>query len=589
MHNMKRTFSKSREQRRSLLRLCLGEKTTEFIRNIFNPNNYGWIFLLFAILILPNIFVLFMSSELSESVTKQIGYFFFSSLILIIPALFLKLRWYFLFESIFMLCAPFEIGYVLIYKSTMTYGFVSSVLSTNVGEAMEMLMTIKWQCLILLAVWSGYYYVVFKKVKNNYLFKHKYSLFTGAAIIIFNLILFSSMYISEYRQKKTDIKINDVADNFVSKFESIYPCNIITSLIWEKDSYIALKNMRENIASFSYNAKQNSTLQEREIYIVVIGESARYGNFSINGYERPTSPKLEQISNLVTYSNVYATSTVTEFALPLLLSRATPLSPDNAYKEKTFTDAFRECGFYTGWVANQSGKNPYVERIAEDANKAYISKYEFDSSENYDNQLLQYIDSILNRNEQKTFIVVHTLGSHFRYNFRYPKSFELFTPALKGTDDYSFASDKNNELIINAYDNSILYTDFILSEIINKIESKQCVSAVLYISDHGENLYDNGSHLIFHGSKTPPEKEVHVPLFVWTSTHYNTTHPSKTNALKANANKKISASNIFHSILDIADIYYPEENLEKSIVSDSFKEDSIRYVYTANKEVINFQ
>ena len=589
MNNIKRTFSSSREQRRSLLRLCQSEKTPEFIRNILNPNHHGWIFLLFVILILPNIAVVFLSGELSGSIEKQVGYMFFSSLVLIIPALFLKLRWYFLFESIFMLCAPFEVGYVWLYRSSATDGYISSLLSTNIGEAAEMLMTIKWQCLILLTLWTGYYYIVFKKIENKLLFTKRYSLLVGAAIVGFNMILFSSMYIVEYRQDRSDIDFNEVADNFVDNYEHTYPCNIIATLSREYDNYVILKQMRGNIESFSYNAKQNSELQECEIYIVVIGESARYGNFSINGYERPTSPKLENTPDIISFSNVYAASTVTEFALPLMLSSAIPHNFNDAFKEKTFVDAFKECGFYTSWIANQSGQNPYVGRIAEDVDKAHISKYELENSENYDIQLLPYIDSLLNNNEQKTFIVLHTLGSHFRYNFRYPKSFERFAPALEGLEDYSIASDKNKELLINAYDNSIYYTDFILSEIISKVVSKQCLSAVLYISDHAENLYDNGSRAVFHGSKTPPLKEVHIPLFVWTSPLYNTTYPDKLNALKSNTNKKISASDLFHSILDIADIHYSGEKHERSIASDSFEEDSIRYVYTANKEVINFQ
>jgi glucan phosphoethanolaminetransferase (alkaline phosphatase superfamily) len=240
-------------------------------------------------------------------------------------------------------------------------------------------------------------------------------------------------------------------------------------------------------------------------------------------------------------------------------------------------------------VANQSGYHPYIKRIAKDIDKAYFPSDEFENLENYDNKLLPYIDSLLNENRQETFIIVHTLGSHFRYNFRYPKPFEKFTPALEGTNDYSIASNKNKELFTNTYDNSILYTDYILSEIINKVAFKQGISAVLYISDHAENLYDNGTAIVLHGSKIPPVPEIHIPLFIWTSPAYQNTYPGKQHALKTNINKKISASNIFHSILDIADIHYPGENPEKSIASDGFKEDSIRYVYTANKEVIHFQ
>ena len=557
-------------------------------RTFLNPNNYGWILLLFVILLLPNIFVTFFSSDLSGSIVKRAAYIVFSILILITPALFLKLRWYFIFESIFMLLAPFEIAYVLIYKTTVTDGYISSLINTNAGEATEFLLTIKWLCVILLITWTLYFLITFKKITNNYLFTRRYSIIIGLLFVLFNISLFSSMYILEHHRAKSEIRMDAVIDNYLSKYRKTYPCNLASILTRIYENHRLVSKMQKNIASFSYHAKQNYT-PEREIYLVVIGESARYSNFSINGYARKTSPELEKNNNILSYSNVYSSSNVTEFTLPLLLSRATPLNVEKAYMEKTFVDAFGECGFHTAWIANQSSYYPYIKRIAGDVDNAYFSFNDFDAEENYDGILLKYIDTILNKNEQKTFIVVHTLGSHFRYNFRYPKAFEKFTPALKGTSDYSIITVENKPILINSYDNTILYTDFILSEIIKKIEAKECISAFLYISDHAENLYDKGSSLILHGTKNPSVEEVHVPLFIWTSPQYKDFHKSKQASLEANVNKKVSASNFFHSILDIADIHYPDENPEKSIASESFKEDSIRYVYTANKEIIHFQ
>ncbi|MDR0742804.1 MAG: phosphoethanolamine transferase [Tannerella sp.] len=557
-------------------------------RTIVNTNNYVWITWLFAILILPNIVVMFFSSDLSGNTAKQLEYFIFSSLVLFVPVLFLKLRWYFIFESIFMLCAPFEIGYVWLFKSTVTDGFISSIFNTNIGEATELLMTMKWQCLLLLLIWTGYFIIVFKKIKNNYLFTGKFSAVAGLTVLLFNISIFGKIYATEYRYNKSEIRIDDVGEDFIDNYKKTYPCNIITLLASKYDRHVALKNMSENVASFSYRAKKRKPLHGREIYVVIIGESARYGNFSINGYERKTSPRLEEINGLITCSNVYATANVTEFAVPLLLSRATPLNFENAYREKTFADAFREAGFHTGWITNQSGDYPYIKRIAKDMDRAFFPSDEFENLESYDHKLLPYIDSLLDENRQKTFLVVHTLGSHFRYNFRYPKPFEKFTPALEGTNNCSIASDKNRELFTNTYDNTILYTDYMIAEIIDKVASKGAVSAVLYISDHAENLYDNETVTVLHGSKTPPLPEIHVPLFIWTSPAYQNAYPGKQQALKSNRNKKISASNIFHSILDMADVHYPGELPEKSIASDGFKEDSIRYVYTANKEIIHF-
>ena len=156
---------------------------------------------------------------------------------------------------------------------------------------------------------------------------------------------------------------------------------------------------------------------------------------------------------------------------------------------------------------------------------------------------------------------------------------------MEGTGDYAMVSEANKALLINAYDNSICYTDYVLSEIIQKVEEKDGVSAVLYISDHAENLYDDGSSLVLHGSKHPTIKELHVPLFIWTSAKYKDFYGNKHKTMEANVLKKINSTNLFHSILDIAGITYPEETPEKSIASDTFMEDSVRSVFTVNREV----
>ena len=558
-------------------------------RKALNPNNYGFILLLFVILLLPNIFVSFWSSDLSGSLTKTFAYLSFSLIILLVPALFLKLRWYFLFESIFMLIAPFEIGYVSLYKTTSTDGYISSLIYTNVGEVSEVLLTIKGYILLLLFIWSAYYFIVFRKIKNNYLFTKKCSVTVGIVFILFNVLLFGSMFFIEYRRTQTEIRMDSVVDNYVNKYRKTYPCNILSIINRIQKNNRIVRAMQRNTASFSYQAKQSAHPSEREIYIVVIGESARYENFSINGYARETTPLLEKKSDLLSYHNVYAASNATEYALPLLLSRATPLNPEEAYREKTFVDAFKECGFYTAWIANQASYYPYIKRIAGTVDLSYFSFNDFDAPANYDGLLLTHIDSVLDKNEQKTLIVVHTLGSHFRYNFRYPKEFEKFTPALEGAGNYTLVAKKNKALLINSYDNTILYTDYVLSEIINRVEERNGVSAVLYVSDHAENLYDNGGSLVLHGNKYPSIKELHVPLFVWTSAKYRSFYENKQKSLEANTIKKVSVSNLFHSILDMADIRYPDETLEKSIASDTFVEDSVRHVYTANNEVIHFQ
>lgn len=145
------------------------------------------------------------------------------------------------------------------------------------------------------------------------------------------------------------------------------------------------------------------------------------------------------------------------------------------------------------------------------------------------------------------------------------------------------------EQLINSYDNSILYTDYFLANTISKLNALDAVSYLFYISDHGENLYDDEKDYVFHASNHPPKNEVHVPMLVWTSDKYRNTYPAKYNAAVQNIDKKLSADVIFYSLLDMADITIPDENFQKSIANPTLKDDSVRYVLNPKKEIVVFK
>jgi glucan phosphoethanolaminetransferase (alkaline phosphatase superfamily) len=195
------------------------------------------------------------------------------------------------------------------------------------------------------------------------------------------------------------------------------------------------------------------------------------------------------------------------------------------------------------------------------------------------------MSEVLKKGDKKVLIVLHTLGSHFRYNFRYPPSYEIFKPSLKGSFDYNMISVKNKAMFVNTYDNSIVYTDFFLATTIQKLDSLNAVSALVYVADHGENLFDTPENIVLHGGSKFTKYDLHVPFFVWTSNKYNQLYPEKEENMIENKAKKLTSDNIFYSFLDIADITFPEQDLSKSIASKQLKEDSTRYMIDTNMEV----
>jgi glucan phosphoethanolaminetransferase (alkaline phosphatase superfamily) len=117
------------------------------------------------------------------------------------------------------------------------------------------------------------------------------------------------------------------------------------------------------------------------------------------------------------------------------------------------------------------------------------------------------------------------------------------------------------------------------------LDSLNVVSALAYVADHGENLFDTPENMVLHGGSKFTEYDLHVPFFVWTSEKYNLQYPEKTENLSRNKDKRLTSDCIFYSILDMADVTFPEQNLSKSITSEKLKQDSVRYMIDTNMEV----
>ncbi|MDR2384428.1 MAG: phosphoethanolamine transferase [Tannerella sp.] len=523
--------------------------------------DFVWIIVLSIIALAPNIFLALYGNE---TILKSLLLFGISVIFYFLPAFFMKKRVFFILQGAFVLLAPFEMAHIYLNQTPATSAFLLSIINTNHNESFEMLLTLKTPLIILLLVWTCYFYITFVKINNSCFFKLNITKRLAAIFLFIGII--TAGYATNYSRK-------------------VYPYDILFRINQAFTTKREIAKGKGKIEYFKFNAIKKDACNEKEIYVFVIGETGRYYNYSINGYERNTSPLLAEICNFISYSDFYSEANITSSSLQLILTRASAHNFKQSYVERSFVDAFREAGFKTYWIAAQSANNKFIRRISKDTDKEYFS-IRSDSDENhYDEQLFPFLDSVLAKNNDKTLIIIHTLGSHFRYNYRYPAEFEVFKPSLKGVFDYDLISSKNKSLFVNTYDNSILYIDYFLSETIRKIDSLQQISAFMYVADHGENLFDTEQKIVFHGGSHYTKYDFHVPFFVWISDKYIVQYPRKAECIRNNRHRKLSASNIFYSILDIAGIGFPGQMLSKSIASESLQEDSVRYIINTNMEV----
>jgi glucan phosphoethanolaminetransferase (alkaline phosphatase superfamily) len=172
-------------------------------------------------------------------------------------------------------------------------------------------------------------------------------------------------------------------------------------------------------------------------------------------------------------------------------------------------------------------------------------------------------------------IVLHTLGNHWNYSQRHPQEFDRWKPSLFGVDKPAYTSLKLKPEINNSYDNSILYTDWLLAQVIGLLKAGPPLASMMYVADHGQTLYDGSCKLAFHGHNT--QFEFHVPALVWYSDAYGAAHSDKVAQLRQHRTAPLATENIFHSLLDMADIRYESEQLDRSFFSDQLAK-HVRYV-----------
>ena len=378
----------------------------------------------------------------------------------------------------------------------------------------------------------------------------------------------------------------------------LYPVNICYNLYLAFERNAASENYREASRDFKFDARSEHSATAPEVYVMVVGETARTHNFSLYGYPRNTNPLLSKTPGIKAFPNATTQSNTTHKSVPMLLSAASAEDFERLFHEKGILAAFKEAGFHTVFISNQLPNHSFIDFLGEQADEHYFLKKEDASQGNhYDEDLLQKLDEILpladasssahyHYRYRKLFVVLHSYGSHFNYQERYPRSFAYFKP-----DSRSEAKSENRRDLLNAYDNTIRYTDYILHGIIERLQKwegvqtktdgvyDQPTSAMLYTSDHGENIFDDERCLFLHAAPKASDFELHVPFIIWTSDGFSKQYPDILKALGENRSKQVQSSlSAFHTMLGIGGIQTRYRLDEYSVASGKYHPTELLYL-----------
>ena len=335
-----------------------------------------------------------------------------------------------------------------------------------------------------------------------------------------------------------------------------------------------LSRLADVSRAFRFGAHSDPAKDEVQTIVMVIGESSRYDRWSLNGYARQTTPLLQAETNVMSLTNVVTPVSATRLSVPVMVSRKPATDSLRAeFNEKSFVSAFKEAGFKTYWLSNQMSFGQFDTPVSVYAKEADVTAFlnvgGMSSGSDFDQVLLMPLQKAVSDPARKKLIVLHSLGSHWNYSHRYPPAFDRWKPSLMGVDKPAFTDVKIKPQLDNSYDNSILYTDWFLSEVVRELKASDAVTAMMYAADHGQTLYDGTCQLAFHGHNT--QFEFHVPALVWYSDRYQATYPDKVAQLLRNRRAKLTTENVFDSLLDMADIHYPTERPDYSFFNRRFR------------------
>lgn len=302
----------------------------------------------------------------------------------------------------------------------------------------------------------------------------------------------------------------------------------------------------------------------KTLVVLVIGETARAANFSLYGYQRQTNPLLSTL-NVIPLQDASACATYTTAAVGCILAHE-PSDSVLSKKYEPLPSYLQRHGVEVIWRSNNWGEPPI--KVAEYTKASELSKLCQGSGCSNDEVLLSNLKARIEASKQdKILIVLHQKGSHGpAYNQRYPKEFEIFKPVCDSVE----LSKCSSNTLINAFDNTIVYTDYFLSQVIQQLQQFNDRSTMMmYLSDHGESLGEY--QLYLHGTPyaIAPDFQKKIPFIVWMSPQFMQQHQVSTEQLKQQHSH--TQYNVFHSLLSALDMQSPIYNPNLDIFNPQSK------------------
>ncbi|EIG8497948.1 phosphoethanolamine transferase CptA, partial [Escherichia coli] len=339
--------------------------------------------------------------------------------------------------------------------------------------------------------------------------------------------------------------------------------NSLNRLLEENNALPALKNFND------ISGDTPRTL------VLVIGESTQRGRMSLYGYPRKTTPGLDELykteQNMFVFNNVVSSRPYTIEVLQQVLTFADEQQPELYLTQPSLMNIMKQAGYKTFWITNQqtmTARNTMLTVFSRQTDKQYyMNQQRTQSAREYDTNVLAPFSEVLADPAPKKFVIIHLLGTHIKYKYRYPEGQGVFD----GDREHAPEGLTDNELeLYNDYDNANIFNDHVVATLIKTFKATAPDGFLFYFSDHGEEVFDTPPHkMLGRNEDTPTRPMYNIPFILWASEKWLL---NRHHTFSEYINRKYSLADFIHTWSDLAGLRYDNYEPERSILNQHFKE-----------------
>jgi len=377
---------------------------------------------------------------------------------------------------------------------------------------------------------------------------------TSLAILLIAFFFYKD-YASLFRNDKQLVK-------------ALNPSNSIVA-VWSWYRHHQMDNLPlVRMGEDAHLSQQAQAGEKKNLTLLIVGETSRADNFSLGGYGRLTNPRLAQDA-VIYFPHTTSCGTATAISVPCMFSGM----PRKAYNEQLAShqegllDLLQRAGLSVLWNENDGGCKGVCNRVPHQNVTRLNLPGQCIDGECYDEVLFHGLDDYIRNLKQNGVIVIHTIGSHGpTYYNRYPPQFRTFTP----TCDTNEIQTCTRQQLINTYDNSVLYVDYVVDKAIALLKAHQdrFTTSLVYLSDHGESLGEDGVYLHGLPYHIAPEAQKHVPMLIWLSQDYQTRYAIDEACMQTRAARDAySQDNLFSTLLALTGVQTREYHAADDVLA----------------------